>query len=518
MLDSPRWGMPLMVEVDDRKTLVCRDVERGNIEALSPRVPIEYYAPYFMVKEDRPFGAHADLATAVRSIAGRETLRIDERVDFATSQELIRAGVGVRPESSKGLRVKVRSVARADVLERFRSLADRVIPVAESVVSSRGGALTEVPDLFVRTDSRFDELDRLMEERGATAALISSPINRQELTGEPKSRDQFVLVPAGGDELFVIELASNDERGGSQMGIHPSATHAIKSIVGAGARILMEDRHLCAGQAYSLEDKGATVLPGSVDLSRWREARGHEDLPAITIAAQASRFAIEGTLDEFRRRRGSESLTEADVKSIYLHKIEQFRQEYAIPFSISPYFTNLQGTDRTIRPAFATDAPLADDVPSLKIDAGLIIHEEGLILGSSDVARAAPASPAARSVCEEFRRIIHESVFPMLKPGVGGDEIHRQVTAELDRLRPTMLSQDLWPRGGWSAARHFTRNVGHLMSKQESLVTEFTPTSTERLADGAVVAIEIQWAFADTGLAHEDMAVVTPRGGVALST
>lgn len=518
MLDSPKWGMPLMVEVDGRETLICRDVERGNVDALSPRVPVEYYAPYFMVERDRPLNVHPDLATAIRSLGARERLRLDERLDFATSEELIEIGVGVRGESSKGLRVRVRAVPRQQVLDAFQDLSGRLVPLATSIATSRGGPLADLPGLFTDADSRFARLDRLMEDRGADAALISSPINRQELTGAPDRRDQLVLAPRGGDEIFVIELAAPDGRRDREAEAHPSATAAIRSIVGADARILVEDRHLCAGQAYSLQDKGATILPGSVDLSRWRESRAREDLPAIAIAAQASRFAIEGALEEFDRLRSGGTLTELDVKRIYLDRVERFRQEFAVPFAISPYFTNLQRTDRTVRPAFPIDTPIPEDVPSLKIDAGLILHEDGLILGSSDVARAFVSAPGSEAIRQEFRRIIHDRIFPMLKPGTAGEEIHRAVTSELDKLRPTMSSHGLWPRRNWTAARGFTRNVGHLISKQESLVTEFTPSSTVRLGEGEVVAIEIQWAFSPIGLAHEDMAVVTADGGIGLST
>src|SRR5690606_24378443 len=122
-----------------------------------------------------------------------------------------------------------------------------------------------------------------MARRGAAATLVSSSINRQELTAEPGANGQYVLAPAGGDDVFIIEVATSVQRSDNKTDIYPSATTAIGSILGSGSRILVEDRHLCAGQAYSLEDKGQTVLAGSVDLSRWREGRGHEDLPAIAI-------------------------------------------------------------------------------------------------------------------------------------------------------------------------------------------------------------------------------------------
>lgn len=518
MLDSPKWGMPLMVEVDGRQTLICRDVERGNVEALAPELPVEYHSPYFMVEPDRPRSVHPDLASAVRSLGAPDRLRLDERLDFASSRELIEAGVAVRGQSSKGLRVRVWSIPRRQVIESFGGLRQRLKPVADAIAGSRGGPLAELPESFVDRDSRFDLLDRLMEEQNADAVLISSPMNRQETTGQPDRRDQLVLALRGSEQVVVIELATYDGHHHRDADTHSSATAAIRSIVGTGGRILIEDRHLCAGQAYALQDKGATVIPASAELSRWREARAFEDLPAIMIAAQASRFAIEGTLEEFERRRSDGALTELDVKQIYLDRIDQFRRDFAVPFTLSPYFTNLQRTDRTLRPAFPTDVEISREAPALKIDAGLLLHRDGLILGSSDVARTLVSSAGSEQVRLEFRRIVRDRIFPMLKPGTTGPEVHRAVTRELDESKPLMERHGLWPRRNWSATEGFTRNVGHLMSKQESLVTEFTPGSTARLGEGEVVAIEIQWAFSDLGLAHEDMAVVTVDGGVGLST
>ena len=76
-------------------------------------------------------------------------------------------------------------------------------------------------------------------------------------------------------------------------------------------------------------------------------------------------------------------------------------------------------------------------------------------------------------------------------------------------MKSDLVGAGLMPDGFDVRAGYATRNVGHLMGKQESFVTEFRPNSPYVLQAGAIGAAEIQWPAGKHGIAAEEMWVVT---------
>jgi Xaa-Pro aminopeptidase len=518
MLEAPRWGIPLIFTSGEDRTLLCRDVERANVESHRPSLAAEYFAPYFMVERDRPTDAHADLPSAVGSLSDGRRVVVEAGSPYGIFAELERHGLATKPAPSPSHPVLVRGVDRASVVAEFRAHAPAAERTAAKIAATRPAVSGGLGAPRVLPDSRFDRLDDLLARLGVDALLASSSLNRQELAGLAGTTAGLVLAVRGHDEIYVIGTAGAATDHGEREQRFASLPDAVEALISGDARLAIEERDLPLGMALLLHAHDIETVDATVALSRWREARAHEDLPYAVIAAQASRFAIEGALADLqdRRSRGL-ATTELDVRDRYLSLVEEFRREHDVPFAVAPYFTNLHGTDRALRPAAPTDAPVTPSTPSVKFDAGLLVCAGGLVMGSSDVARTLALTPELEEARRAFESVVLDVSLPALRPGMTGADVHRHVTAALDAVAPDLDDLGVHPGPHWRAATSFDRNVGHLMSKQESLVTEFTADAEEALADGSVVAVEIQWAFGAAGLAHEEMAVVTSSGGVPLS-
>jgi Xaa-Pro aminopeptidase len=202
---------------------------------------------------------------------------------------------------------------------------------------------------------------------------------------------------------------------------------------------------------------------------------------------------------------------------VYFSLLDRFRRHYELPFGIAPYFTNLYAGRRTDRPALPVDAEIqVGDV--VKLDAGVLVHTDGLLLASSDVARSYSGAGPAQGAPYLFSEVIRDEVLPAMRPGQRGGAVHALVTQSLERRSEALEAMHLLPELDWRPTRDFQRDVGHLMSKQESVVSSFLPGAEMQLHDGAVIAVEIQWAWDELALASEDMAFVRSDRAVALST
>lgn len=510
-MDEPKMVTPLIAETDAGRFLLGREQETGNLRAHG--VPdaelrlFEQYVSFDNMVHGSP--AAAALPDAVAALAGDGPVTVEGDLPYGRYLQLADA-FGPRltvdaPPAGHDAPVVVHRIPVRDVLARFRAHREAAVPVALRVLESRPHLIDLKDELDPGTDTRFTSLDALLGELGATAVLCAAPPNLGELTALPAYEGARVLWVRGADELHLITPAAHHEAGGRPAGRYRGAVDAVRDLAGTGA-LAIDEGWQDVAFAQALLSAGVPLVAAGRALSGWREGRDGEDLASALIIAQASRYCIEGALaDAERWLDDGRTPTELDVYRRYLDLVHAYREEYAVPFSIRPFFANCHAADRTIYPALPTEHPLTAATKSLKLDSGLKIVVGGVVMTTSDVARTLVRSDEGREAYATFTTIVRDDVIAGLRPGMDGTRVHRDCMDRILDHRARLEALGLMPPGIDLHAEYGKRNVGHLMGKQESFTNEFRPGDDYRLSVGSIGAVEIQWPYRDHSIASEDL-------------
>ncbi len=407
-------------------------------------------------------------------------------------------------------------LAVSDVHDRFARLRSGGAEAAARVLRDRPhlrGLVDEIDR--APADTRFELLESKLN---ADAVLAAAPPNVGELTGLAPRAGLAVLWARGSEHLYCIAAADDYTIPGEVVGAHASVPAAVRSVVDGG-RLAIEEQWLDTGTALALRDAGFEVVPASRELSLWREERDSTDLAFMVIAAQASRYCIEGALQHARQALDEgAALTERDVFRRYLELIPEFRAEFGIPFAIAPFFVNCHSADRTIYPAIPTEHALTAATTTLKFDAGVKITVDGVVMATSDIARSLVRTPGGRQAYRIFTDVIRDGVIPNMRPGTVCEKVHQDCVDLLLEHEAELVESGLMPAGIDLHAEYGRRNVGHLMGKQESFLTELRPGHAYVLAEGSFGACEIQWPYRDHSIASEDLWYVGRDATYAISS
>ncbi|MEV0084515.1 Xaa-Pro aminopeptidase [Saccharopolyspora sp. NPDC050642] len=522
-MDAPKMVTPVIADRNGERFLLAREQETGNLRAHGvPAERLRFFDRYVSF-DNIVNGSSAveSLADAVAQLAGSDPIVVGGDLPYSRYLHLHqRFGdrLRVEPSASSGPVVLYRLAVR-DVQDRFARLRSGGAEAAARVLRDRPhlrALVTEVDR--APADTRFDLLTDKLAELNADAVLSAAPPNVSELTGLAPRTGLAVLWTRSAEHLHCVAPADDHTIPGDVVGIHTSATEAVRSVTDGG-RLAIEEQWLDTSAALSLRDAGFELAPASLAASLWREERNRTDLAFMVIAAQASRYCIEGALQHAQQALDDGAvLTERDVYRRYLELIPEFRAAFDIPFAIAPYFANCHAADRTIYPAIPTEHPLTADTKTLKFDAGLKITVDGVVLATSDIARSLVRSAEGQEAYRIFTDVIRNGVIPGIRPGTVCEKVHHGCVELVLEHEAELVESGIMPAGIDLHADYGRRNVGHLMGKQESFLTELRPGHTYMLGEGSFGACEIQWPYHDHSIASEDLWYIGRDATYAISS
>ena len=518
-LDNPRAVTPFLLEVGGRRFGLFLHVEKGNVEAarLPPDIVPVYYRPYFTFEpSERSPAVHGGLGDAVAAVAEESgSIVVDRRLPVAVADELARLfEVRIEDGADPGPVTAV-AVSRAEVRSRLNRHRPAAAATARNLLA--GSAIREAIEPYLQgsSDLRFESLDSHLDQAGISAVIVSSTLNVQEIGGVPvrgKRRPLAVLYPAG-DTAWIIESGHHAEGR-----TYPSAKAALNDLCSSGTiGVECEDLDCATHRALGLDDRD--TRPADNLLRRWRDRETLLDLPFYVIATRASAYAIEAALDHARHAVGEgDHITEMDAFAIYMDRLRSFVANALPQFRVARTLTNFHTGARTIFPANPAPFPLNRDANALKIDAGCLLFDaEGYLLGCSDIARTLALSEPGRELYELFRKSVCQTLIPAAAAGRSGHDMHAIGTAAIWNKRQELSVNPLFvdfDRPGPS----YDRDVGHLLGKNNLAHLRFAHGDQETLVEGMIACCEYQWPFADHAIAYEDTCLVTPQGGLNLTS
>lgn len=503
--DSNRIVKPIVADVGGKKVLLSRAQETASVLFSGvPRERVHFHSPW--VTFDRRlvdgYDVAANLAALVSKLAGGEKVTLAPGIAYAHLQELsgeVETEIGTRETSP----VTVYAVDEADVLAKFRGWREQGAAFGADFVTRFEGLEGIERYITSDVDTRFEALAEIVD--GLDGIYFEAPPNFSEVTGVRDSEALGALWIPGTDRVLVIADSNDYSTVGTPVGSYASRAEAVKDLL-PGNRLAVEEEWITASLAQTLMNAGLELTNSSSKLGTWRDLRDVEDLPFQLIAARASTFAIERSLERLRERLDSgASSTEAELYADYLEGIHIFRVEKQVPFAIEPYFVNLHASDRTLFPTTPTDAPITAESGCVELDSGVKVTVDGVVLGTSDMGRSLPISDGAKLAYATLTQVIREEIIPSIRPGVPMADVHAAALESITAVRGKLEESGLLAPETDFVSWYLKRNVGHLMGKQESFANELRPGYPHVLRVGDYGAAETPWRFGTIGISTEDL-------------
>jgi Xaa-Pro aminopeptidase len=516
--DNAKSVTPFILEAGGRRTALFVHVEHGNAKAamLPPTIGQVFYRPYFTFEPTLHGPVYATLSDAIRDLAqGESALQIDAKLPMTVANDLARTFTVSHEELFDAGPVTLRQVsasATAAMLAAWRPSAGRAAQrlLTRSPVRDRITPYLDVPE-----QDRFAALDRLLSADGIDALVLTTRLNIQEVAGVPMRAKRAPLaafyIPGG--SAWVVEAGT----GGSGK-TFSSARAAFADICAAG-RVACEMDDVGFGLFASLGLDARETVAADILLRRWRDHNTLPDLAFYIIATRASARAMESAL-EFAGDAidAGRPVTEMDAYKVYFDTLHASVMDVAPELRVGKTLTNFHSGARTIFPANAAAAPLSAEANMLKLDTGCLLFDpQGVLLGCSDIARTLALSAAGRELYALFQRGVRDTLIPACKVGARGDAIHgagvEAIWGSASKPVDNPLFVDLPdPVAGYD------RDVGHLLGKNNLAHLTFTSRTRDSLSEGMIACCEYQWPIAGHAIAYEDTCLVTPSGGLNLTS
>ena len=530
-LDAYKDVTPILVKKGPKEYfLLVKEVETGNFTAGGSAEPVIrkrkirtiFYSSYFTwdklarKRPEFPPDEAAALEKAFRTkrfaihpdMALDRFRRLTQKFDLNFLTSPASAGKAFAyPVPLKG--VEAAFLKKRKAVNRWASRAvDRELKIAPRDKRTIGKFLARPPFRAFRV------LDRLMAGEGLSGLLASSPINLQEMTGIPFDRIKGGLLGlyAGKKVYLISPRPLPGLKGGKNF---PGMREAIEALCGKG-RLGVEEKNLDIGRSLAL---GLSRLENASNLFRaWREIRSGQDLGAYILGSLATRYAMEGALKIAAEKiKGRKPFFEKEVEAAFYRLLKDFEKREKTPLQLAPYFTVLHAGIRTPYPSLPGIFRLDGKMNSLKLDAGIVVKDRGLILACSDLARSITMDPRGEDLYRLLEKAMLEGAIPGGKDGRTGEQVYWAGLAPLLGEERKLRAWKLIPPGG-SLKRDYNRDIGHTFGKQESTTLFFKKgESSQALREGMVSAIEYQWPYQGYALGVEDMFVVGPDHGINIT-
>lgn len=519
-LDNPKAVTPFLVERDGRRFGLFMHVEKGNVEAarLPPDIAPVYYRPYFTFEEsERPPHVHLTLADALETVAGGERrIAVDRRAPLSIASELA-ARFSVEMENASELgTVTLQPAPCADTIVRLGRGRPAAAQAARHLLDKSSARDRLLPYLDRHADDRFSALDTAMQEAGLAGLLVSSTLNTQEIAGVPVGRKQRPLAAIympGESHAWVMALG---RAAGGREFASPEA--ALRDVLPHG-RIGVEAEDVGLGLAHALGLEGRDHEPADRLIRQWRDENALPDLPYYIIATRITRHAIDAALDfAAKALRRNTPITEMDPYAVYLRSMREFATATLSGLRVARTLTNFHCGARTIFPANAAAFPIDNGFNTLKIDAGCLLFDvEGYLLGCSDIARTLTQNEAAQDLYDLFKDAVRHTLIPAAAAGTAGEAMHNAAVQAVWGQRARLSGNPLFVELD-VPAKSYDRDVGHLLGKNNLAHLRFTHEERQTLREGMIACCEYQWPLRGHAVAYEDTSLVTPQGGLNLTS
>jgi Xaa-Pro aminopeptidase len=517
--DNAKSVSPFILEAGERRTGLFVHVEHGNAKAalLPPSLDQAFYRPYFTFGPPASADfAHATLADAILALSHDDrTLQLDQDLPVGVGVELARTfDVSHERSSDAGpVTLKRISITRAAEALASRRPAARI---AARQLLERSPVRDLITPYLDRPDrDRFAALDSLLSAATVEALVLTTRLNMQEVAGVPMraKRPPVAAFYLPGGTAFVIEPGSaNDGKA------FPTIRSALEEICPKG-RIACEMDDIGLGLFAELGLEERDTNPADMLLRRWRDNGTLADLAFYIVATRASRTATDAALGFAERAvHAGDAITEMDAYRIYHQTLHATVAETMPELRVGRTLTNFHTGARTIFPANVDSAPVTAHANTLKLDTGCLLFDpNGTLLGCSDIARTLAFSDEGREMYELFQNGVRHRLVPACAVGATGAAIHaagvNAIWNEGKKPCNNSLFVDLPdPVAGYD------RDVGHLLGKNNLAHLTFVSRSQDKLSEGMIACCEYQWPIAGHAIAYEDTCLVTPSGGLNLTS
>jgi Xaa-Pro aminopeptidase len=519
-LDNPKAVTPFLVEREGRRFGLFMHVEKGNVEAAGLPSDIQpiYYRPYFTFESaERPPHVALTLADALEIIAdGDRRIVIDWHTPVVIASQLsARFYTETAPVPAFGP-VTLRKANCTDTLERLGRGRLEAAHVARRLLSESPVRERLLPYLDQHADERFAALDEAVEKAKLAGLIVSSTLNVQEIAGVPvgrKDRPLAAIYVPGERHAWVIELGNASD--GEVFATPEAALQAAMPNGEIGVEV--EDLSLGLAEALGLDTRDHK--PADTIIRQWRDENTLPDLAYYVIATRTTRNAIDAALafaaSAIRRNIG---ITEMDPYAVYLRTMREFVAANMSGASVSRTLTNFHTGARTIFPANAAPFPLNADANTLKVDSGCLLFDgEGILLGCSDIARTLALSDEGVELYDVIQRTVRHTLIPKTAAGRTGDAIHSDGVDQIWSLQERLSTNSLFVKLK-SPHQEYTRDVGHLLGKNNLAHLSFAKGENTQLREGMIACCEFQWPLNHNAIAYEDTCLVTSSGGLNLTS
>lgn len=517
--DNAKAVSPFILEAGERRTALFVQVEHGNAKAamLPPSLGQAFYRPYFTFDASTSTDTvHVTLTDAILALSnGDRTLQLDQDLPAGVGAELARTFDVSHERRSDAGPVTLRKLfagKTAEALAFWRPAAGRAARrlIERSPVRGLITSYLDRPE-----PDRLAALDRLLSAASIDTLVLTTRLNMQEVAGVPMraKRAPIAAFYLPGGSIFAVETGSTNE--GQTF---PSIGSALKDVDPSGC-IACEMDDIGLGLFAALGLHARETKPADTLLRRWRDHGTVSDLAFYIIATRASLLATDAALGFAERAIGAgEAITEMDAYRIYHQTLHATVAEAMPELRVGRTLTNFHSGARTIFPANVDSALLTTRANTLKLDTGCLLFDpDGMLLGCSDIARTLPFSDAGREMYKLFQHGVRRCLIPACAAGATGAAIHAAgvgaIWNERDKLTGNPLFVDLPdPVAGYD------RDVGHLLGKNNLAHLTFTSRSQDTLSEGMIACCEYQWPIASHAIAYEDTCLVTPSGGLNLTS
>jgi Xaa-Pro aminopeptidase len=424
-------------------------------------------------------------------------------------------------EKKKG-RIFVYAVEKdgmASAHDQDRAVAQKT---ALELIDKFSEAKSEDKDLIKKNISasrsdKFALLESLMLKDNLSSVLASSPINIQELAPLPweELKDGFLALYHN-QKAFLLCPEPVENPLLTKKGDYDTLRDALDELIG-DASLGVEEKNLDIGRVSEI---GWDKVKNATDLFRtWREHSTLSDLPYYVIVGQATRYAMEKAVAFAGEAiTAKQKITEKDVEEKFLELVNEFKLKYNCSlFDFKRYFVVLHAGTRTPYASLSSDYLLNAEMNSLKLDAGILILQNGILRGCSDMARSLVLTEEGKKVYLLTERLMLESAIPAAKPGNTGSDVYWAGVSPLVEIEEEIKKWGMLPPAA-SIKDSYNRDIGHIMAKQEPATIGLVKAETNRrLQAGMIGAVEYQWPYKKHALGIEDLYLVTDKRGIVIS-
>jgi Xaa-Pro aminopeptidase len=424
-------------------------------------------------------------------------------------------------EKKKG-RIFVYAVEKdgmASAHDQDRAVAQKT---ALELIDKFSEAKSEDKDLIKKNISasrsdKFALLESLMLKDNLSSVLASSPINIQELAPLPweELKDGFLALYHN-QKAFLLSPEPVENPLIAKKGDYDSLRDALDELTG-DTILGVEEKNLDIGRVSEI---GWDKVKNATDLFRtWREHSTLSDLPYYVIVGQATRYAMEKAVAFAGQAiTAKQKITEKDVEEKFLELVNEFKLKYNCSlFDFKRYFVVLHAGTRTPYASLSSDYLLNAEMNSLKLDAGILILQNGILRGCSDMARSLVLTEEGKKVYLLTERLMLESAIPAAKPGNTGSDVYWAGVSPLVEIEEEIKKWGMLPPAA-SIKDSYNRDIGHIMAKQEPATIGLVKAETNRrLQAGMIGAVEYQWPYKKHALGIEDLYLVTDKRGIVIS-